>query len=187
MPKETSPQRNRDRPAKKFIVGDTSVLVSLQTGDLLKGTLSIVQLFVPHDVEDELKLHARLDTNAAAVFSLIRNRKITVCDVQDRRRVNELVALFPKIDIGEAAALVLAEEQNIEVVITDDFKAFPYLKRVTTAKVHISAYLIAGLVVRNRISLDKARAAFDRIARKRNWLDAEIYQHAKRYLDVLTD
>ena len=39
--------------------------------------------------------------------------------------------------------------------------------------------------MRNRISLDEARTAFDRIASKRNWLDAEIYQHAKRYLDAI--
>ncbi len=180
MPKKTS-------PAKKFIVGDTSALVSLQTGTLLEDALLIIQLFVPRDVEDELKTHARFDSNAATVLSLIREKKITVCDVQNRRRVNELVALFPNIDIGEAAAVVLAEERKIEVIITDDFKAFPYLKRVTTVKVHLSAYLLAGLVVRCRISLDEARTVFDRIARKRNWLDAEIYQHAKRYLDELVD
>ena len=73
------------------------------------------------------------------------------------------------------------------MIITDDFQAFPYLRQVTTAKVHLSAYLIAGLVVRRRISLDEAQVAFGRIARKRNWLDAEIYQHAKRYLDALMD
>ena len=173
--------------SKKLIVGDTSAIVSLQTGGLLQKALLIAQLFVPRDVEDELKLHARLDANAAAVLSLIRKRDITVCDVQNRRRVNELVALFPKIDIGEAAAVMLAEERKIEVIITDDFQAFPYLKRVTMVKVHLSAYLIAGLVVRHRISLDEAQTAFDRIARKRNWLDAEIYQHAKRYLDALVD
>ena len=179
MPKKTSPS--------KLIVGDTSALVSLQTGGLLQDALSIVQLFVPRDVLNELKLHSRLDANAAAALSLIRQGDITVCDVQNRRRVNELVALFPNIDIGEAAAVVLAEERKIEVIITDDFKAFPYLKRVTTVKVHLSAYLLAGLVVRCRISLDVARTVFDRIARKRNWLDAEIYQHAKRYLDELVD
>ena len=101
MQKKTSPA--------KLIVGDTSALVSLQTGGLLQDSLSIAQLFVPH------------------------------------------------------------------------------LKRVTTAKVHLSADLIAGLVVRRRISLDEAEAVFDRIASKRNWLDAEIYQHAKRYLDALVD
>jgi predicted nucleic acid-binding protein len=179
MQKKTSPS--------KLIVGDTSALVSLQTGNLLQDSLSMAQLFVPRDVEDELKLHARFDANAAAVLALIRKGDITVCDVQNRRRVNELIALFPKIDIGEAAAVVLAEERKIAVIITDDFQAFPYLKRVTTAKVHLSAYLIAGLVVSRRISLDEAETAFDRIARKRNWLDAEIYQHAKRYLDALVD
>ena len=174
-------------PAKKLIVGDTSALVSLQTGNLMEKALSIIQLFVPRDVEAELKIHARLDTNAATVLSLIRKGDITVCDVQDRRRINQLAALFPKIDIGEAATVVLAEERNIEVIVTDDFQALPYLRQVTTVKVHLSAYLIAGLVVRRQISLDEAEAAFDRIASKRNWLDADIYQHAKRYLDVLVD
>ena len=118
MPKKTL-------PAKKLIVGDTSALVSLQTGNLMEKALSIIQLFVPRDVEAELKIHARLDTNAATVLSLIRKGDITVCDVQGRRRINQLVALFPKIDIGEAATVVLAEERNIEVIVTDDFQALP--------------------------------------------------------------
>ncbi|MBM3241296.1 hypothetical protein FJZ31_33860 [Candidatus Poribacteria bacterium] len=179
--------RKKTLPSKKLVIGDTSALVSLQASDMLKNVFSIVELFVPRDVENELKIHARLDNNAATVLSLIRNGNITVCDVQDRRRVNELVTFFPMVDIGEAAAVVLSEERKIEVIITDDFQAFPYLKQVTTATVHLSVYLIAGLVVRRRISIDEARTAFDNIARKRNWLNAEIYQHAKRYLDALVD
>ena len=72
-----------------------------------------------------------------------------------------------------------------EVVITDDFEAFPELRQATQVRVHLSPYLIAALVVAGRLSLQEAKACFDRIARRRHWFDARLYQRARGYLNGL--
>ena len=103
----------------------------------------------------------------------------------DARRATVLVNGHTFIDPGEAEAIVLAEERGIGIVITDDFEAFPELKRSTWVRIHLSPYLIAALVVTGRLSVQEAKDCFDRIAGRRHWFDARLYQRAREYLDGL--
>jgi len=170
---------------KELIVGDTSALISLNAAGLLLEAKRIADIFVPREVESELSIHARFSMDAADALNLIRQGVITVCDVQDKEEVERLLSQFRQIDRGEAEAVVLAQEKNIQTIITDDFEALPHLLQIATVQVHLSAYLIAGLVRRGFLSLDTAFDVLEQIARKRNWRQGELYQHAKRYLEVM--
>lgn len=105
--------------------------------------------------------------------------------VQDTKRVQALVAENTQIDYGEAEAIVLAEERNIPLIITDDFEAFFQMRRATKVRVDLSPYLIAALVVTGKLAIEEAEASLERIASRRHWFDARIYERAKAYLDVL--
>jgi hypothetical protein len=59
------------------------------------------------------------------------------------------------------------------------------MRRATKVRVDLSSYLIAALVVTGKLSIEEAEASFERIASKRHWLDARIYERAKAHLDVL--
>jgi len=117
---------------------------------------------------NELEIHARLSDDAAHVLSLVRTGRIKALNVQDTQRVQALVAENTQIDYGEAEAIVLAEERNMSLIITDDFEAFFQMRRAIKVRVDFSPYLIAALVVTGRLSIEEAEASFERIARSRS-------------------
>jgi predicted nucleic acid-binding protein len=172
-------------PEKALLVADTSALVSLNIGLVLEKALEIVAIYVPQEVVNELEIHARLSDDAAHVLNLVRTGRIKVLGVQDTKRVQALVAENTQIDYGEAEAIVLAEGRNITLIITDDFEAFFQMRRATKVPVDLSPYLIAALVVTRKLSIEEAEASFERIASKRHWFDARIYERARSYLDAL--
>lgn len=181
MPEQISPTG----PEKRLLVGDTSALISLALGGALHKALEIAIVYVPGAVVEELENQARYSAVATDVLALIRDGRIHNLGIADVQRAKALVSGHTYIDPGEAEAVVLAEEQGIKVVITDDFEAFPELRQATQVRVHLSPYLIAALIVAGRLSLQEAKACFDRIARRRHWFDARLYQRARGYLDGL--
>jgi len=170
---------------KRILVADTSALLSLSIGAILERALQIVNIYVPHEVVSELESHSRLSQHAADVLRLVRSGRINSLTVENTVRAELLAAENPQIDSGEAEAIVLAEERDIDLIITDDFVAFPQMRKVTQARVHLSPYVIAALVVTGKLELEEAETCFDKIARHRGWLDAALYKHARAYLVAL--
>lgn len=184
MQKEISQDKS-----EKSIVADTSALMSLCAGDILNETLKISNIIIPEKVKTELLEISAFDdpqgSYAKNVLQIINQNKIIVKQIGMSQRAEKIVEENSRIDIGEAEVIVLAEEKGIEVVITDDFKAYPQMREVFVGKVYLSTYLVAGLVVAGMISKDEARICFDKIATRRTWLNAEIYMRAKKYIDDL--
>lgn len=175
--------------SKKSIVADTSALMSLCAGEILDKSLAISNIIIPPEVRKELLEISAFDdpqgSYAKNVLLIINQGKISLNQIRRNQRVEKMVEENSRIDIGEAAVIALAEEGGIDVVITDDFEAYPQMQKIFAGKVYLSTYLIAGLVVAGIISKDEARICFDKIARRRTWLNAKIYAQAKKYIDNL--
>jgi predicted nucleic acid-binding protein len=174
---------------EKFIVADTSALMSLCAGDMLEESLKISNIIIPEKVRTEIIEISVFDdqqgTYAKKVLQLINQNKIVSNQIKMIQRAEEIVVENSRIDIGEAEVIVLAEEKKIDIVITDDFEAYSQMCKVFVGKVYLSAYLVAGLVVTGVISKEEAQICLDKIAAKRTWLNAEIYIQAKKYIDEL--
>jgi predicted nucleic acid-binding protein len=106
--------------------------------------------------------------------------------VEHVNKINELVSGYSRINEGEAEALILAQEKSISILITDDFRSIPDLKKNSgDVEIHLSIYLLARLVLEKIISIAEAQDALNRISEGRTWESAAIYNLAKKYIEEL--
>ncbi|HJH26206.1 MAG TPA: hypothetical protein C5S37_05380 [Methanophagales archaeon] len=113
--------------SKTKIVADTSSLVSLQTGDILELSLELLDISVPEIVVTELKEVAGFkDTHgksARNVLKLIRENKISVKEL----KLIVISETGSRVDVGEMDCLNLCKQEQISILVTDDWRALPKL------------------------------------------------------------
>ena len=175
---------------KKIIIADTSALISLGVGDILSKSLEISKILIPQKVFDELKEISKFDDvhgNAAKeTIRYISNGKIEVNKVKQVEKIEELVSGYSRINEGEAETLILAQEKSIQILLTDDFRSLPDLKKVSgDVEIHLSIYLLVRLVLENLITVTEAQDTLNRISKGRTWETAAIYRLAMKYIDEL--
>jgi len=89
----------------------------LGVGRVLEEVHQVVQIIIPAEVEAELKdmaQYAGVHGQAAkTVLQHIADGKIPVQAVRDSSRVDGICSTQTLVDRGEAACMVLAEEQNV--------------------------------------------------------------------------
>ena len=106
------------------IVSDTSALISLSIGRILKKCCSISRIHVPPKVilelEEASQFNDRLGFTCREILSLVPSSIILV-DVQDKKRVGELIDL--SLDAGEAEAIELCTQLGIRYFLIDDKEA----------------------------------------------------------------
>jgi len=78
------------------------------------------KVFIPEKVREEVSTDGREET--PSIVKLIRDNKIQVLKVKDKKLVRQLVEDF-SIHEGEAAVLALALEHKADIVATDDRNA----------------------------------------------------------------
>ena len=81
---------------------------------------------------------------------------------------------------------MLAQENKIPILITNDFKSLADLKKVSeSVEIHLSIYLLSRLVIEKIFSVSQAQSSLDKIAKGRTWESAAIYELAKKYIEDL--
>jgi len=184
------PKKIQNRIPDTIVVGDTSALISLGVGLVLKDCLTISKIVVPKKVQQELEEMSHFNDEdgiaAKVTLDLILNGQIEVLTVKNMEKVRALVSTNTRIDNGEAEALILAQENSIPIVITDDFRSLSKLKEVSeNVEIHLSIYLLSRLVLENIITIKDAKESLERIASLRTWESGVIYRFAMKYIDDL--
>lgn len=183
---------NQNEVPETIVVGDTSALISLAVGGVVQKCLKISRIIIPGFVYTELKDMSKFkDSHGKAskrTIELISKGHIEVMKVRNKSKVEHLISGHSRIDEGEAEALVLALENSIPIMITDDFKSLADLKKVSEkVEIHLSVYLLSRLVIEKMVSVSQAQSALDKIAKGRTWESAAIYHLAKKYIEELNE
>ncbi|MEA3294009.1 MAG: hypothetical protein U9P81_03390 [Euryarchaeota archaeon] len=173
-----------------FFVSTIFLLISLAVGSVLLKCLRISTILIPQEVYNELSEISQFnDVHGKAAQETIRmisNGNIEVDEVEHVDKINELVSGYSRINEGEAEALILAQKKSISILITDDFRSIPDLKKNSgDVEIHLSIYLLARLVLEKIISIAEAQDALNRISEGRTWESAAIYNLAKKYIEEL--
>ena len=184
------PKKTQKETYETIVVGDTSALISLAVGSVLLKCLRISRILIPQEVYSELsEISQYNDVHGKAAQETIRmisNGNIEVEEVEHIDKINELVSGYSRIDKGEVKALILTQEKSIPILITDDFRSIPDLKKNSgDVEIHLSIYLLARLVLENIITIAEAQDALIRISDGRTWESAAIYNLAKKYINEL--
>ncbi|WP_336343339.1 hypothetical protein [Halalkalicoccus ordinarius] len=162
-----------------MLVADTSALVSLATVDLLPPVLAEFDVQTTETVIAELEGTVEYDDPAEdAARRVLRHREhLTVHTVDDPRFESS------RIDIGEGSCAVLARDEAVDFLLTDDLRALPELQPLVAVRAAISSIVVNALVNRGAITRCEARMKLEEMADARDWLEAPIYRRAQRLFE----
>lgn len=171
-------------------MGDTSALISLEVGNLLKDSFQLFDYIVPKKVLKEIKDISSYEDEAAIaaknILKIMKDGNIKKISVKDTDKIKEIMNSKKSIDMGEAESLVLAQESKVKILITDDFRSLKALKEFSgEVRIHLSVYVIARMVLSKIIDKFEADDALSKISEKRSWENAAIYKKAKEYIKDL--
>lgn len=167
------------------LVLDTSSLVSLAHGDLLELTLAAFSVVISNHVRDELQTMSRFeDPDGRAAAHVLDQLKLL--EVRDVEQTEVDAILTSKVQEGEASCIVLAQNPDVDAVISDDVEAMHQMRAY--ARRHgfdlgLGAVVVHALVKRGRLSREDARQRLDQIAAQRDWMGRPIYQAYRRVLE----
>ncbi len=167
--------------SKTKIVADTSSLISLQTGDILELSLELLDISVPEIVVTELKGIAGFnDTHGKSARNVLKLIKENSISVKELIVISETES---RVDVGEMDCLNLCKQEQIPILVTDDWRALPKLiEKSASIDVVVSAFVIRSLLNKRMLTGDDAKAVLDRIAHDRDWLESKIYEESKKWL-----
>lgn len=158
-----------------MIVADTSALISLASADTITVVLDESEFHTTKTVVEELRATADCDdaTAEGADSVLSRTERLTTHSVD----IPEFDS--SRIDEGEGSCAVLAREKDAAFLVTDDLRALPELRPLTSAEVAISPIVLKALVKRDVYAREQAKMKLGQIAADRDWLEAPIYRRAE--------
>lgn len=166
------------------VVLDSSALISLAHGEILDLVLSEFEVTVSRQVLEELEETADYeDADGKAANRVLKDRDSLTIEKVDSEAVEEL--LTSRVHSGEASCVLLAQEEEIEAMISDDFDAMNQLEFYShkfNFQLGLCPVLIQTLVKRKKLTRNQGREIFDRIARKRGWFGRQIYEYGKKML-----
>jgi len=157
-----------------MLAADTSALISLSSVDLTETVLAEFDVHTTRTVVQELEATADYDDvhGDAARIVLDHGDEIAIHDTDP-------VLQTSRIDEGEGSVAALAEERDVDFLLTDDLRALPELQNLVQSQVAISPLVLRALVKRDALEDDVAEEKLETLARHRDWLGAPIYRRAK--------
>lgn len=166
------------------IVSDSSALISLAHGQVLALMLGEFRVVTSNWAVKELEETAKFsDPDGQAARTVLAHLDLlTVVEIPEDDFRDYLAR---RVHAGEASCLALARQQKADALICDDFDALPYLEHYCKqlgVEVGLCSALIQALILRGKLTKDEGRAAFDRIAGRRNWLGRPLYEYGKSLL-----
>ncbi len=167
------------------IVVDTSALISLAHGGIIDLILNEFKVVVSDIVLLELKETSKFnDEDGKAASKVLEGAgSMEVRDVL-KRGIHEIVT--SRMDEGEASCVLLAKEEDIEALISDDFRAMhqlQYFSQKYGFDLGLGAALIQALVFRGKLDKSQALNILERIAFKRGWIGRPIYRAYKQRME----
>ncbi len=166
------------------VVLDYSALISLAHGEILDLVLSEFEILVSKQVIEELEATSRYkDVDGKAASQVIRNKDQLKIKKVNQEKVENL--LTSKIHLGEATCILIAQEEVIEALISDEFDTMyqlEYYSNKYSFDLGLYSTLIKALILRGELTKDEGKKIFDQIAQKRNWIGRKIYEYEKKGL-----
>lgn len=161
-----------------MIVADTSALVLVASIDLLDVFLTEFDVHTTEPVVKELEDTSEYDDSHG-------DSAEHVLDNLGRIDTPEAPGEFTssRVDAGEGSCALLANELEVDSLITDDLGSLPELHAVADATVPISLIVLKALVQRDVLERGKAPEMLDKLTEQRDWLGAPIYSRARNLFD----
>ncbi|KXA89114.1 hypothetical protein AKJ66_02775 [candidate division MSBL1 archaeon SCGC-AAA259E22] len=163
-------------PKKREVVADTSALLSLQSGDLLRQIGERYTLLVTESVVEELQDFARHDDELGDMAREIL-RKGEFLDVRTVRTTEEI----PEVESTDNEVYNLALEEEL-MLMTDDVKLCRKIEKVETA---FSTYFLGFLVESDELTTEEALEKLRSMRDRRNWKENMIYLTTRKELEKL--
>ncbi len=163
---------------KREVVLDTSALLSLQSGSLLRQVTEYYNLLVIQSVMCELEDFAQHDDELGSIAQEILDNE-GLLDVETVRVTEEI----PKIEHTDNEVYNLALEEELLLII-DDVKFCRKVEEVETA---FSTYFLGYLVERDKLTAEEAMEKLASIQERRNWRENIIYLTTRKELEKLLE
>jgi len=169
-----------------IIVADSSALISLAITDIFRFAKNI-NFKIAREVYNELNLIKNYrDKDGYNANKVIRNLKewnIEILNIKNKVMLNNLIR-DPMIDKGEAESLILALENNIEWLITDDLKSISVLDKYNEGKVKVRSSILIPVLLNSsgKISRKQARQSVIRIGKYRKWNES-LFKESLELID----
>lgn len=172
------------KSSPKKIVLDTSALNSFVHGEVLGKVLDGFELIISDTVLAELRETARYkDEDGKAAKKVIEiSSRFTIQKVAERKYEKLLTG---RVDEGEASCIPLARGEEVDALITDDFRAAHHLRtysRKYDFDLGLCATLLKALNTRGILEEEETKAVFETMASKRGWIGRPIYEYGKDLL-----
>lgn len=170
----------------KIIVADTSALISLAVTDMFKF-IEGIDFKISREVHNELNLikdyRDKDGYNANRVIMNLKEWNIEILNIKDKAKLKDLIK-DPVIDKGEAESLILALENEIEWLITDDLKSIQILDKHSDGKVKIRSSILIPIALYNadKIKRKQAKQAVIQIGKYRKW-NEELFRESLELVD----
>lgn len=160
-----------------MIIFDASTMILLARIDLFEMFVSTFsgKVLIPKKVKAEVCCEGKEET--PLISRLIKEGFVSVLPVKDWRGVKRLEADF-SLDAGEAEALILAIEQNVSLIATDDRNAIRACKVLKLEFTTALAFLVRAFE-KKLINRDEALSRLDKlesIARYKKTIISDIKQ-----------
>lgn len=164
-----------------MLIFDASTLILLARADLLDSLLDDYPntIAIPEAVEHEC-LVPPLRPDGILIRERIRERRLVVHKLQSTAVANRLIEDF-HLGIGEAEALLLALEKQVDIMATDDRNAIRACKLLRLRFMTAIGILIR-LQERGRLTAEEARRGLERLAVYGRY-HRTILEDAKRLLE----
>jgi len=159
-----------------IIVSDTSIISNfflIDKLDLLK--LTFQHLIIPRKVFQELEKLKDFGHDTSVIHNL---EWLEIIDVLDREAVT---LLLKRLDPGEAEAIVLAKELQIDYLLMDDHKGRMYAESQGFRVIGC-----AGILLRAKVDghIPKVKPVLDLLIDKANfWLSRTVYHKTLKMAD----
>lgn len=175
--------RNLPKSSPKIVL-DSSALISLMHGGILNLVLSEFEVVISSRVVEELEETSEYkDMDGKAANKALKQKDRLKIRKVKQKAIEEI--LTSRVHSGEASCIILAKDEEIEAMISDDFDAMnqlEYYSRVHDFALGLCSALIKALILREKLTAQEGEEIFDEIARKRNWMGRQIYKYGKKTL-----
>ncbi len=158
-----------------MLVVDTSAFISLGTCGLTQIFLKEFEINTSQAVIKELEEISEYDDREAKAAQEVLDQKKMI-DIHEVGESGDFK--HSRIDRGEGSCAVLAKNLGSDFLVTDDIRALPYLKNISSTKVVISPIVLKALVKRDVMTEKEAMRKVEIMMNARDWFETPIYEKA---------
>ncbi|UMZ72611.1 DUF3368 domain-containing protein [Natranaerofaba carboxydovora] len=162
------------------VVFNSSPLINLSKAKCLNIIIDLFgQIMIPEEVYNELIIEGKDKEGVNKISELVDKNHILVEKVSN---IPLLIALKSHLDIGEAAAIVLALEFKADLVVIDEKQARKYAGDYNLNKTGVIGLLIQA---KNKELISEVKCYLELIIRKGFYINENLYYEILRHENEL--